>query len=180
MDEYERRLNDLESKMKDMKTRKREYEFFPEYIDRLKIFVKNATTALDKIRVNKTWIAEEQFTGVRERITELSLWTENKTIERKQKPLTEEPILTDALVKAKISTIRALVKALNNIERPKPEKSDLNKTVTTYENKTMEDIIDLDMNETRSANNTENMNRDKNWTKWENTSKEGEKKIEDL
>ncbi len=162
--------------MRDMKVRRKEFEAFPGYIDRLNTFVRNATTVLDKIKLNKTWIAAEQFVPVTEKLADLKEWIQNKTAERKEKPATSEPVLTEALVKAKMSAIRVLIRTLNAIEKPKP--------TPKAENKTEENIeinLESDKDSGKAANSTKPESEEEPADKPKNSTKaEGKPKIEDL
>ncbi len=118
--EFEKRTADLEDKTRDMKTRRKEFELFGSYITRLKTFIANATSQLGKIRKEKPWVAEEKVGSTADRVKELQEWTENKTRERAAAKPISNPVLTKALVEARISPVKSLIRALNRIEKPKP------------------------------------------------------------
>lgn len=94
---------------------------FPEYIEELETYIGSATSDLSKLRKSKDWVAEEQFQAITSKITELAEWKESKMKERNEKPTTSDPILTKGLVKAKMAGVKTLIKALNSLEKPKPE-----------------------------------------------------------
>jgi hypothetical protein len=86
------------------------------------------------LRKSKDWIADDQFNLVNEKIAELTAWLNSKIKEREETPATSDPILTKTLIKAKIASIKVLIKTINSLEKPKVNnteqanetKSDLN------------------------------------------------------
>lgn len=102
-----------------MKEKKKEYEAFPEYIEELRQYMEKAESDLKKLRKSKDWVAEDQFQLIADKLQELSDWAQDKRQERNSKPPTSEPVLTRALVRAKMAGVKELVKALNAFERPK-------------------------------------------------------------
>jgi len=72
-----------------------------------------------KLRKSKDWVADAQFELINEKIEELTAWLDNKIKERNDTPATSDPILTKALIKAKMSSIKVLIKTVSSLERPK-------------------------------------------------------------
>eukprot|EP01022_Parablepharisma_sp_SALTPOND_P008074 TRINITY_DN135161_c0_g1_i1.p1 TRINITY_DN135161_c0_g1~~TRINITY_DN135161_c0_g1_i1.p1 ORF type:complete len:863 (-),score=125.78 TRINITY_DN135161_c0_g1_i1:1816-4404(-) len=167
--EFEKRTRELEDKMKEMKVRKKEFEAFPSYVERLNKFTKNATNLLEKIKKERTWIPEEQFQVIHQKIDELKEWVESKKAERAEKPPTSDPVLTQTLIKAKMNPIRTLIKALKDIEKPKPEKK---------ENKT-EEVMEVNLNATEDTGKVNNKTTEQNQSK-KNETDPNKPKIEDL
>jgi len=165
-EEYEKRTKDLEDKTKDMKVSKKEFEMFKPYVESLNTFIKNTTQALTLMKKDKTWISEEQYAPTYAKIKELEEWIQLKVKERSEKPPTSEPVLTQALVTARMSTIRALLKALNTIEKPKPEPAKDNKTENSTE-QSSDSTNSSKLSETHNQSQTLNKTDDPNQIKIE-------------
>jgi hypoxia up-regulated 1 len=118
-EEYRNKAQKLEDRLKEMKMRQKEYEQFPGYIASLNAFVTNITAQLAALRKDKPWIANATLQPFVAKLEELVGWTANRTQERKELPATSEPVLTQKLVDAKMSAIRALLRELRRIPKPK-------------------------------------------------------------
>lgn len=91
------------------------------YIENITAFATNATNQLIKLQKEKTWVANETFASVANKLLELTEWIANKTNERKTAPATSEPILTQYVVDAKKVPIKVLLKEIRKIKKPKPK-----------------------------------------------------------
>ncbi len=120
MPEFENRTASLESKTKDMKLRKKEFEAFDSYTKKLKSFVSESMKRLSQMRENRTWISHEKFDSAEQKLKELDAWVAAKVKENKAaSPAKDSPVLTQELVADRLNQIRAVFKALAAIERPK-------------------------------------------------------------
>ena len=58
---------------------------------------------------------------ISERLEEFKSWLVNKTTERENSLATNEPVLTEAIVKARMTAMNSLIRTLHKIKKPEPK-----------------------------------------------------------
>lgn len=117
--EFVQKATSLAQNMNELKRRKKEYENFPDYMSELKGVSKNASQAISDLSKNHTWLKTSDIKPAKEKLEELEHWIIERQEERAKMPLTSDPVLTRSLVDSHISGLKAKIKSLRKIEKPK-------------------------------------------------------------
>lgn len=137
-------LTDDYNKYNHLKT---EHSYRSEILEKTEKAMQAYEAKIEDLRVNKTWITEEEFKDVTDKIVDLREWLVNKTEAQEQLKLTEEPVLKAEDVVKKMKVLKKLYTKVASKKRPKPKKE---KKVKEEEKEDFNDGDETDTNKTES------------------------------
>ena len=152
---------------------KTEHSHREEILDKTEKAMVAYESKIEDLKVNKTWISEEEFKDVTDKITDLREWVKNKTEEQNSVSLTEEPVLKAEDIVKKMKTLKKLYTKVASKKRPKPKKEE-------KKEEEKEDFNDGDETESNKTQSEQPNNENKSEEQPKDEEKKEEEKKEDL
>jgi len=152
---------------------KTEHSHREEILDKTEKAMVAYESKIEDLKVNKTWISEEEFKDVTDKITDLREWVKNKTEEQNSVSLTEEPVLKAEDIVKKMKTLKKLYTKVASKKRPKPKKEE-------KKEEEKEDFNDGDETESNKTESEQPNNENKSEEQPKDEEKKEEEKKEEL
>ena len=143
LEAYNKRIQDINSTLSEMKYRKIEHEKRQEMFMPAKLFLENSTAEVETLSSKFPWVDEAKFVHAKEIVANVSKWFYETYNKQEKLSLHENPVLKSDDIVRKMNTVINTFDRISKIPKPKNwAKKNENNKASNYSNATITNSTD--------------------------------------